>query len=412
MKKSISPSNVRVAIDIGTTKICVLIAHCYNNEQFEIVGIGKAPSKGLARGVVVDIGPATKSIKSAIEEAELMAGCSIESAYIGISGAHIAAYNSSGMIPVKHGEIRESDVKRVIAAAQAVPLAEGEKILHVMPQRYIIDQIHTVQDPIGMHGVRLEAHVHIITGGVTSVQNLVRCCELANVKVRDIILEPLGSADAVLSQDEKELGIGLLDIGGGTADFAVYHNGSIRHTRILPIAGNLFTQDIALCLKTTKADAERIKTTLGTVLSNDMPHHSTCSIATIDGEGEQFVSTQDVLSIVSPRSQELMSLVAKEIETYKLHDLMPAGLVITGGGALLHGLTQHATEIIHMPARIGLPKVPETFEETMRHPTYATGYGLLVHALHKKKYGKNVAAAGPLMNRVFWKMKSWISDLF
>lgn len=407
-----SPHNIIVAIDVGTTKICVLVGHKINEEQCEIIGIGKAPSIGLERGVIVDVAPAIQSIKTAIHEAELMAGITIESAAIGISGSHINARNSTGMIPIKHGDIRAADIARVIAAAQAIPLLEGEKILHVIPQLYTIDGHQTVRDPIGMHGVRLEAHVHIITGGVTSVQNLVRCCEAAGVKVHDVVLEPIASAEAVLSKDERELGVGMLDIGGGTADFAVYQKGAIRHTHIFSIAGNLFTNDIALCLRTTRAEAERIKKEYATVNLEKELFGYPITVKSVDGEQDKTITIQELSSIVSARADELFLLLHHELSKFRLTQFMPAGLVITGGGSLLDGLDKQSEKILDIPTRIGKVKAPVTFHEELSNPSYATGYGLLLYMLKKQKSEKTSELSGPIVNRIFWKMKSWIADFF
>ena len=413
MKKNLySPHNIVVAIDVGTTKICVLVAHKVTDDQCEIIGIGRTPSIGLERGVIVDVGPAIQSIKTAVHEAELMAGITIESAYIGISGSHITSHNSTGMIPVKHGEIRPDDVARVIAAAQSIPLAEGEKILHVMPQLYTIDGYQTVRDPLGMHGVRLEAQVHIITGGVTSVQNLVRCCESAGVKVRDIVLEPIASAEAVLSTDERELGIGMLDIGGGTADFAVYQKGTIRHTHIFPIAGNLFTSDIALCLRTTRLDAERIKKEFATVNPTPEQLQQQIQVKSVDGEKIKTIMLRELTAVVSARSEELFLLLHHEIEKFRLVHFMPAGLVITGGGSLLNGLAEQSEKILDVPTRIGKTRTSESFQEELTNPSYATGYGLLLYALKKEKKDQESQNDGPMFNKVFWRMKSWIADFF
>lgn len=411
-KKTYAPHEIIVAIDVGTTKICVLIAHKVTDEHIDIIGIGRTPSVGLDRGVIVDVGPAIQSIKTAVSEAELMAGVSVESAYIGISGSHITAHNSSGMVAIKHGEIRESDVARVIAAAQSIPLPEGEKILHVMPQLYTIDGNQMVRDPLGMHGVRLEAQVHIITGGVTSVQNLVRCCESAGVKVRDIVLEPIASAHAVLSQDEQELGVGMLDIGGGTTDFAIYQRSAIRHTHIFPIAGNLFTNDIALCLRTTRADAERVKKEFATVNPSLENLRDSIQIKSVDGEHIKNISLQQLSAVVAARSEELLLLLHHEIEKFHLANTMPAGIVITGGGSQLSGLAEQAAIILDLPVRIGKTRALSSFGEELSHPSYATGYGLVLYALKKEKKEQSADLAGPIMNRVFWKMKSWIADFF
>jgi len=261
--KKIFTNKLVTAIDIGTTKICVLIGHKLEEGHVEVLGVGRVPSEGLRKGVVCDIAKAARSISKAVKEAELMAGTTIESAVIGISGAHISSRNAYGAVPLEKGEVSQEDITKVIAAAKAVPLSEGQKVLHVLPQFYSVDGQDRLTDPIGMHGIRLEAQVHIISGAVSSVQNLVKCCEMAGVKVSDVVLEQLASALAVLNDDERELGVGMLDIGGGTADLAMYQKGSIRHTMVVPIAGNHFTNDLAIGLRTTVKDAERIKREYG-----------------------------------------------------------------------------------------------------------------------------------------------------
>ncbi len=407
----IAPENILVAIDIGTTKICVLIAQRLSDDHCEIIGIGKAPSLGLARGVVVDIGPAVHSIQTAVKEAELMAGLAIESAYIGISGSHIQAINSQGMIPIKNGQITEADIANVIAAAKAVQIPEGQQILHVLPQYYTIDSHLRVRDPRNMHGIRLESQVHIITGGTSSVQNLVRCCEMAGIKVRDIILEPLASADAVLSKDECELGIAMLDIGGGTSDFAIYQQGSIRHTHIFSIAGNLFTNDIALCLRTTRQEAERIKKEYGSVCPS-LSHDEILEIDTVHGEQKQVIMTQELATILESRAAELFELVSIEMHKHHLHSFAPAGLVLTGGGSLLHGMKELGEKILGIPVRVGKPKISFNFKEALDNPIFATGYGLLVHSMKKNKSNAIENLSGPLVSKIFSRMKSWVYDFF
>jgi len=399
-----------VAIDIGTTKICVLVAYKTPDNNLDIVGIGKAPSDGLARGVVVDVARAVRSIKAALAEAQLMSGIAIESAYIGISGSHIQSCNSQGVVALRNGPIRETDIAHVIAAAKAVPLPEGQHILHVLPQFFIIDGQHKVRDPLGMHGIRLEAQVHIITGALASVQNLVRCCELAGVKVRDIILEPLASADAVLSPDEKELGAFMLDIGGGTADFAFYQQGTVRHTYVIPIAGDLFTQDIALCLRTTLDDAERIKHEFGCASTRFVPSREMIEVEMAQGGQMGEVSQEVLAAILESRAQELLMLVAQEIDSNYLD--APAGLVLTGGGSLLRGLDILAQEMLGIPARVGRPFVSQDFSTALESPMYATSYGLLVHAANKTESEMLTHLDGPFVIRVFSRMKSWVFDFF
>ena len=408
--KTISPENIILALDVGTTKICALIAQKQGNE-LSIIGIGKSPSLGLARGIVVDITPAVYAIKAAIKEAELMAGCTVESAYVGISGSHIQAIHSHGMIPIKHGEVRPYDIAHVIETAQTIVIPEGQKILHVIPQWYIIDGHQRVRDPLGMYGVRLEAQVHIITGGVTSVQNLIRCCELAGVKVRDIVLEPLASADAVLSPDERELGVAMLDIGGGTSDFAVYQQGSIRHTNIFTVAGNLFTNDIALCLRTTLSDAERIKKDAGIVYYPHPQQNLSLQVETVNGGELHTVTLYDLTEILFARAHELLELIQQDIQKHHIQAFMTTGLVLTGGGSLLNGLKELTQEILSIPVRIGKPRLPALFLETLDNPIYATAYGLLIHALKKQNNSLN-NCHGPLISRVFSRMKSWVIDFF
>lgn len=411
MKNQSTYDNILVALDIGTTKMSVLVAQRVSDDGLSIIGIGKAPSYGVSRGVVVDIAQAVHAIKLAVKEAELMAGCKIESATIGISGAHIQSLNSQGMIPIKNGRIRPHDVAAVLAAAKAVVIAEGQQILHVLPQYYTIDNQQRVIDPIGMFGVRLEAQVHIITASTASVQNLIRCCHMAGVAVSDIVLEQVASADAVLSPDEKELGVGLLDIGGGTSDFAIYQQGTIRYTKVLPIAGNHITHDIALCVRTTLKDAERVKQAHGTTLrlGNAL---EPIEVEMVHGEEKTMVTVEEVTRIIEPRVAELLMMIQKEIDLYRLDHLMPAGIVFTGGGSLLHGMKESAQMALRIPARIGLPHVPLMFKDALGTPVHATGYGLLLHALRKSKGLALDELSGPLVNRIFYRMKTWVADFF
>ncbi len=399
-----------VAIDIGTTKICVLIAHYLGDNQIEILGIGKSPSYGLKKGVVVDIAKTVQSIKTAVKEAELMAGTTIESAVIGIAGSHIHSLNSTGAVPIKRNEVRATDITNVLQAAQAIQIPEGQQILHLMPQYFSIDGGDKLIDPSGMHGIRLEVRVHIITGSVASVQDLIKCCRKAGVKVSDIILEQLASADAVLSDDERELGVGMLDIGGGTADFAIYQNGAIRHTMVLPVAGTHFTNDIAVGLNTTIKEAERIKHLYGLAL-NSVLEDSEIRIENVHGDSQKVVHASDLVRIIEPRARELLQLVNQEILMYELKPLMRAGLVLTGGGSLLEGLPAIAQSVFRVPVRVGRPKAEYSLPQTLNNPMYATSYGLLVHAINKKAKGFDYRGAS-LGKKVFVRMKSWIADFF
>lgn len=407
MNKKIDETAIITSIDIGTTKISVLVGQLLPNNTVEIIGIGKAVSEGLARGVVVDIAKTVQSIKAAAQEAELMAGITIESAYIGISGGHIHAYNSHGIVPIKKGKINDLDIASVIASAQAIPLAEGQQILHVLPQYFIIDGQEIVTNPRGMHGIRLEARVHIITGSIASVQNLISCCESAGIKVKDIILEHLASAAAVLTDDERELGVGMLDIGGGTSDFALYQQSSIRHTKVIPIAGNHFTNDCAIGLHCNKQIAEIIKTTYGCAYLPMV----TPELIQVDAE-HGAVATETIAAILQPRAEELLYILKQEINTYKLQQFMQTGIILTGGGSLLEGLPELAESILQIPVRRGSPNVAGTFTSMLTNPIYATGYGLLIYAIKKSDTATIGSMSGPLLVRVMGRMKSWVSDFF
>ncbi|HSW73898.1 MAG TPA: cell division protein FtsA [Candidatus Limnocylindria bacterium] len=401
------------AIDIGTTKICVIIAQHLDNGRVEILGIGKSPSDGLRKGVVVDVGKTIYSIKTAVKEAELMAGFAIESAYIGISGGHIQSLNSQGIVPIKRGEIRLTDIENVMSAARAIPIPEGQQILHVLPQYFVIDGHERVHYPLGMHGIRLEVNTHIILGAIASVQNLVKCCEMAGIKVKDIILEQLASAQAVLSPDERELGIAVLDIGGGTSDLALYQHGNIRHTMVLPVAGNHFTNDVAVGLRTTLKEAERIKHAYGYAALELLEKDELIEIEMVQGNQKHIVCVSELVGILEPRARELLVLVHKEITKHKLQPFMPAGLVLTGGSSLLRGMHDVAHKIFDIPVRIGHVRVTYDLPESLSSPMYATGYGLILYAvqqMHKELPGDTTQ--GPLSKRIAARMKSWVSDFF
>ena len=399
-----------VAIEIGTTKICVLVGRYHGVEHIEILGVGKSPSHGLKKGVVVDISKTVASMKDAIKEAQMMAGTSIESAIIGIAGSHIQSLDSVGAVPIKRGEVRQPDITNVLQAAQAIPVAEGQQILHVIPQYFQIDGGDKLHDPINMHGIRLEARVHIITGSVASVQDLVKCCHMAGVKVTDIVLEQLASAASVLSTDEQELGVGLLDIGGGTSDFAVYQHGSIRHTMVLPVAGNHFTNDIAVGLSTTIKEAERIKHLYGLALGSVIGDQE-INVDMVYGDEQKAVHASDLLRIIEPRARELMRLINHEIMLYELKPLMRSGLVLTGGGSLLEGLPTIAESILAMPVRVGKPKAEYTLPQSLNSPIYATAYGLLARAIQRHTHGADYTG-GSVTNKIVGRMKSWMADFF
>lgn len=415
----VNTNRLITSIDVGTTKICVLIAQHLDENHVEILGIGKAPSDGLKKGVVVDIAKTIHSIRMAIQEAELMAGVKIEFGAVGISGAHITACNSHGVVPIKHGAITQQDIDNALAAAQAISIQNGQQILHVLPQYFIIDGTERVHDPLGMHGVRLEVQAHIILGATASVQNLVTCCESAGVKVNDIILEQLASGHAVLSSDERQLGVGVLDIGGGTADLAIYQDGSIRHTKVIPIAGNHFTHDIAIGLRTTIEDAERIKVRFGLAWApadeneDELDEHDALiEVAMIGGNGKKLIRRSDLMAIIQPRAQELLALAHEEIIKERLQQFITTGMVLTGGGSLLRGMRELAEPIFGIPVRIGNPHITFDIPESLQSPIYATGYGILLHVLKKKNINTLNMLNGPFAVKVFERMKSWVLEFF
>ena len=402
---------ITVAIDIGTTKICVLVAQP-TAMGFEVIGVGKVPCDGLRKGVVVDVAKTIKSIEAAVKEAQTMAGVSIDSAVIGISGGHIQSTNSMGMVPIKHTQVRQTDIDSALMAAQAITIPEGYQILHVLPQFFVIDGKDRVQHPLGMCGVRLEVHAHIILGSVTSVQNLVICCQQAGIAVDDIILEQLASADAVLSDDERHLGVAMLDIGGGTSDLAMYHNGSIRHTKVLAIAGNHVTNDIAIGLKTTLKDAERIKKQFGYADMNLLSHDDIIEIEKVQGIEKNHIYVSELIKIIHPRVSELLTLIHQEITKRNLTGYMTSGLVLTGGGSLLKGISELAQQIFQVPVRIGTARIDYHVPQALDNPIFATGYGLLVCTFNKKQQKTMQHSTGPMVNRIIMRMKSWVSDFF
>jgi cell division protein FtsA len=406
------------AIDIGTTKIVVVIAQTNAQGHTEVLGIGHHPSYGLKKGVIVNIGMTVDSIKKALHEAESMAGVKVETAAVGISGGHIQSLNSIGVVAVKNKEVTQADIDRVIEAAKAIPLPKDQYILHVLPQYFRVDGQEYICDSLGMYGVRLEAQVHIITGAVASAQNIVKSCELAGVQVSDIVLEQLASASAVLTPAEQEMGVGILDIGGGTCDFAIYKDGRIRHSKVLPIAGNHFTNDIAVGLAIPFAKAEQLKKLYGTVNTSraNLQYNYIDIDLGYDG-GIKTVELTTLAEIVHFRAEEIFDLFLDEIHQFKLRSLMPCGLVLTGGGALLAGMKELAGEKLSMPIRIGTPQTvkPEesaSLPDVLKSPIYATVYGLLINATGERNVGELSTNDNAFFGHVLKRMKSWIYDLF
>jgi cell division protein FtsA len=354
-KKVPRRENLVVGLDIGTTKICAIVGEV-TAEGIDIVGIGTAPSKGLRKGCVINIESTVGSIKRAVEEAELMAGCEIHSVYAGIAGGHIRGFNSHGIVAVKDREVNEADIERVIDAAKAVAIPVDREVIHILPQEFVIDDQDGIREPLGMSGVRLEAKVHIVTGAVTSAQNIVKCAQKCALNVSDIVLEQLASALAVLSEDEKELGVALVDIGGGTTDIAIFHGGSIQHTSVVAIGGHHMTNDIAVGLRTPAEEAETIKKRWGCASTRMIRPGETIEVPSIGGRKSRELSRQILGDILEPRVVEIFELVQREIEKMKLTELLASGVVLTGGSTLLPGMVEMAEEVIGLPVRLGVPQ--------------------------------------------------------
>lgn len=401
-----------VGLDIGTTKVVALVGEVIADDKVEIIGVGTHPSRGLKRGMVVNIDTTVQSIKRAVEEAELMAGCKIHSAYTGIAGGHIKSLNSHGIVAIRTAEVVQADIDRVIDAAKTVAIPADQKILHILPQEFIIDSQDGVRDPIGMSGVRLEAKVHIVTGGVSAVQNIVKCIERCGLQVSDIILQQLASSAAVLTDDEKELGVCLIDIGGGTTDIAVFSNGSIRHTSVIPIAGDQVSNDVAVTLHTPTKNAEEIKVAYASVLEDLIPEDEMIEIATAVRNKTRQISRRTLAAIVRARYEELFTLVAAELRRSGFADCVSAGIVLTGGASKVDGLLELAGAIFEMPVRLGSPQNVSGMIEVLHNPIYSTGVGLLLTGYKNQQIGKPAKPIKPGMKSLWKRMKGWFQGNF
>jgi cell division protein FtsA len=407
------------AIDIGTTKIVTIIAQKNSRGAVDVVGIGQHPSHGLKKGVIVNINATVDSIKAALKEAQAMAGVEIESACVGISGGHIQSINSTGVVAIKGRDVTQYDIDRVIEAAKAIPIPKDQYILHVLPQYFRVDGQEYVFDSLGMYGVRLEAQIHIVTGAVASAQNIIRSCELAGIRVSDIVLEQIASAAAVLTPAEQEMGVGILDIGGGTSDFAIYKDARIRHSKVIPIAGNHFTNDIAVGLHIPFGKAEEFKKLYGSVAEHKIAELKKNYIDVPLGykDGVKTIELSTLAEIIRFRADEVFDLFLDEINQYRLRTLMPSGLVLTGGGSLLAGMNDLAMEKLGMPVRIGQPEAlnpdrPFAIPDILKSPIYATVYGLILHASGECNFGDISATSDAVFSRVLKRMRSWVYDLF
>jgi len=404
--------NLIVGLDIGTSKVVAIVGEITPGGEIEIIGIGSHPSRGLKKGVVVNIESTVQSIQRAVEEAELMAGCQIHSVFAGIAGSHIRSLNSHGIVAIRDKEVSIADVERVIDAARAVAIPADQKILHILPQEFIIDNQESIREPIGMSGVRLEAKVHMVTGAVSAAQNIIKCVRRCGLEVDDIILEQLASSHSVLTEDEKELGVCLVDIGGGTTDIAVFTEGAIRHTAVIPIAGDQVTNDIAVALRTPTQYAEEIKLKYACALTQLASIEETIEVPSVGDRPARRLARQTLAEVVEPRYEELFTLIQAELRRSGFEDLCAAGVVLTGGSSKMEGAVELAEEIFHMPVRLGYPQYVTGLVDVVRTPIHATGVGLLLFGNQNRSMRESEARMGNGFNSVVQRMKSWFQGNF
>ncbi len=378
-----------VGLDIGTSKVVALVGEIGADGELEIVGIGSHPSRGLKKGVVVNIESTVQSIQRAIEEAELMAGCQIHSVFAGVAGNHIRSLNSHGIVAIRDREVVKADIERVLDAAQAVAIPADQKVLHILPQEYVIDNQEGVREPLGMSGVRLEAKVHLVTCALNAVQNIEKCIRRCGLEVEDVILEQLASSYAVLTEDEKELGVCVVDIGGGTTDIAIFTEGAIKHTAVIPIAGDQVTNDIAMALRTPTQYAEEIKIRYACALAKLAGPEETIKVPSVGERPPRDLSRQALAEVVEPRYDELFTLIQAELRRSGFEDMIPAGIVLTGGTAKMEGAVELAEEIFHMPVRLGVPQEFKGLTDVVRNPIYSTGVGLLHYGIKHHEQGSS-----------------------
>jgi cell division protein FtsA len=403
--------NLIVGLDIGTTKICAIVG-AMTDEGLDVVGIGTSPSRGLRKGVVINIESTVNAIRKAIQEAELMAGCEIKSVFAGIAGGHIKGINSQGVIAIKNREVTNEDVRRVIDAAKALAIPMDREVIHILPQEFIIDDQDGIKEPLGMSGVRLEARVHIVTGAVASAQNIIKSCNKAGVDVGDIVLEQLASSEAVLTPDEKDLGVALIDIGGGTTDIAIFVDGAIKHTSVLSLGGNHLTNDIAVGLRTPTAEAEKIKQVSGCCLTSMVGKDETIEVPSVGGREPRILSRQLLAEILEPRVEEIFTLVNREIVKSGFEDQLASGVVLTGGSAILPGMPELAEQIFDLPVRRGQPTDIGGLTDVVNSPIYATGVGLVKYGSRNMQTRNFVIGQENLFDRVARRMKEWFGEFF
>ncbi|QZA81657.1 cell division protein FtsA [Deefgea piscis] len=404
--------NLIVGLDIGTSKVVAVVADVKEDGSLNVVGLGSAASKGLKRGVVVDIEKTVAAIQSALGEAELMADCKISEVYTGIAGSHIKSLNSHGMVAIKDKEVTPADIERVIETASAVNIPTDHQVLHILSQEYVIDGQENVKEPLGMSGVRLEVRVHIVSGAVSAVQNITKCVRRCGLEIAEVVLQPLASSYAVLTEDEKDLGVCLVDIGGGTTDIAVFIGGSIRHTAVIPIAGDQITNDVAMALRTPTGEAENIKIQHGVALRHMTDPQTMIEVPGVGERGARQMSRHTLAEVIEPRVEELYSFVQAELRRVGLEDRLSSGIVITGGASLMPGMTDLAEEIFHMPVRLGLPRYVGGLAEVVKNPRYSTAVGLLLLARQQMQKAPGARGKEGGMGDVFSRMKAWFQNNF
>jgi cell division protein FtsA len=402
--------NMVIGLDIGTSKVVALVGEA-RGDAIEVLGIGSQPSRGLKKGVVVNIESTVQSIQRAVEEAELMAGCEIHSVYAGIAGSHVRSLNSHGVVAIRDREVTHGDVEHVIDAAKAVAIPADQKILHVLPQEFIIDGQEGIRDPIGMSGVRLEAKVHIVTGADSAAQNIEKCIQRCGLEVEDIVLEQLASSFAVLTEDEKELGVCLIDVGGGTTDIAVFSAGAIRHTAVIPIAGDQVTNDIAVSMRTPTQHAEDIKVRYACALSQLANPDETIEVPSVGERPARRLARQTLAEVIEPRYEELFGLVREELRRSGFEESIAAGIVLTGGSAKMEGAIELAEEVFHMPVRLGLPQQVEGLAEVVRNPIFSTSVGLLLYGRENTMPARQRRPLGGATT-VLERMRAWFQGNF
>ncbi len=404
--------NLIIGLDIGTSKVVTLVGEVGPDDSIEVIGIGSQPSRGLKKGVVVNIESTVQSIQRSVEEAELMAGCEIHSVFAGIAGSHVRSLNSHGVVAIRDREVTHADVEHVVDAAKAVAIPADQKILHVLPQEFVIDGQEGIRDPIGMSGVRLEAKVHIVTGAESAAQNIEKCIQRCGLTVDDIVLEQLASSFAVLTEDEKELGVCIVDIGGGTTDIAVFSQGAIRHTAVIPIAGDQVTNDIAVSMRTPTQYAEDIKIRYACALSQLANPDESIEVPSVGDRPARRLARQTLAEIVEPRYEELFGLVREELRRSGFEEIIAAGIVLTGGSAKMEGAIELAEEVFHVPVRLGLPQYVRGLADVVKNPIYATGAGLLLYARDNQLASNRARSVTTSAKTALDRMRSWFQGNF